>query len=898
MKRLLVLSLWLLLATGVFAQTTRTIGSGSPEGVVTAGPGSVYQRTDCTGSNCLYLKTGTGNTGWTAVDPTAGGSITALTGDVTATGPGSAAATIANGAVTNAKLANSSLSIAGTSTSLGGSISLDMITGLGSTGLVKRTGANALGIAISGTDYAPATSGSAILYGNGSGGFSSVTVGSGLNFSGGTLSATGGGSQTPWTGAIDANGFNLRVTDGTGIQSNETGNPNLLLFSSAASAVNSITITNAGTGAPPTISATGSDTDIGLYLKVKNGDSDTTSGQIYGDPMVRYDYPTYSFYHPSNLFRAYGMGLNAGGGALSITGPSVVSIQAGDGVPGVVALQGLSVLGFSERNSTGIDCPQCQVVGIKKGSRHSIAVVGSDYPADGDFPNGATLNFPASTPSQITSNQNDFNPATFSYNQHWSSDASRNVTGLVTSSTQDSVTVTQVDGQIHRIWNVGSNAIVLKNQDPASSAANRFLSSTGGDITLAANECAEVQYHGGSVNRWRLTPCASAGGGGTVTTVSVASANGFAGSVANATTTPAITLSTTITGLLKGNGTAISAATSGTDYAPATSGSAILYGNGSGGFSSVTVGSGLSFSGGTLSASGGGGGATPALDNLASVAINAALNTGAGVTFAAASTPPAATTGSSQAGIPLTLTASAAVASTDTNSAAAGGPVTITGGAAARRTSGNADGGPINLTPGAGIGTGKTGAVVVTTGNLAFGGTASTNVAFVPNGTGGAFRRADDSNLSGIIYGGSFAAGAAGSTKIMIDAGNVAPALFISSDSKVYFSGNTNASASLNTAVQRSGADGIIEVNNGTAIGTTAGNARDFKSRVSYLVETGTDPSAAQLTVAGSNAKDTLGVYMKNDKLVFAYNNAGTVTYITIPLDGSTTTFTHSTTAP
>ena len=53
---------------------------------------------------------------------------------------------------------------------------------------------------------------------------------------------------------------------------------------------------------------------------------------------------------------------------------------------------------------------------------------------------------------------------------------------------------------------------------------------------------------------------------GTVTKTSVVSANGFAGSVATDTTTPAITISTSITGLLKGNGTAISAATSGTDY--------------------------------------------------------------------------------------------------------------------------------------------------------------------------------------------------------------------------------------------------------------------------------------------------------------------------------------------
>lgn len=71
------------------------------------------------------------------------------------------------------------------------------------------------------------------------------------------------------------------------------------------------------------------------------------------------------------------------------------------------------------------------------------------------------------------------------------------------------------------------------------------------------------------------TVWATAGGGGggtgTVTSVSVVSANGFAGTVATASTTPAITLKTTITGLLKGNGTAISAAAAGTDYvAPTT----------------------------------------------------------------------------------------------------------------------------------------------------------------------------------------------------------------------------------------------------------------------------------------------------------------------------------------
>lgn len=58
------------------------------------------------------------------------------------------------------------------------------------------------------------------------------------------------------------------------------------------------------------------------------------------------------------------------------------------------------------------------------------------------------------------------------------------------------------------------------------------------------------------------TLSAAGGGSGTVTDVSVVSANGFAGSVATSTTTPAITLTTTINSpVLAGNGTAIAAAT-------------------------------------------------------------------------------------------------------------------------------------------------------------------------------------------------------------------------------------------------------------------------------------------------------------------------------------------------
>lgn len=63
-----------------------------------------------------------------------------------------------------------------------------------------------------------------------------------------------------------------------------------------------------------------------------------------------------------------------------------------------------------------------------------------------------------------------------------------------------------------------------------------------------------------------ITTVAPATSAGTVTTLSVVSANGFAGSVANPTTTPAITLTTTVNGIIKGNGTNMQPGVAGTDY--------------------------------------------------------------------------------------------------------------------------------------------------------------------------------------------------------------------------------------------------------------------------------------------------------------------------------------------
>ncbi|CEF48251.1 unnamed protein product [uncultured bacterium] len=109
-------------------------------------------------------------------------------------------------------------------------------------------------------------------------------------------------------------------------------------------------------------------------------------------------------------------------------------------------------------------------------------------------------------------------------------------------------------------------------------------------------------------------------GTGTVSATSVVTANGFAGTVANNTTTPAITISTAVAGMLKGSGGALVAAVAGTDYLTAVAtanlaAAAVTYpkmqavapsrllGNPSGASGSpaeIALGTGLAFSGGNL----------------------------------------------------------------------------------------------------------------------------------------------------------------------------------------------------------------------------------------------------------------------------------------------------------
>jgi len=99
----------------------------------------------------------------------------------------------------------------------------------------------------------------------------------------------------------------------------------------------------------------------------------------------------------------------------------------------------------------------------------------------------------------------------------------------------------------------------------------------------------------------------SPAGSGTVTSVGLSMPTGFSVSGSPVTGSGTLAVTTTLNGILKGNGSGFTTATASTDYAPATTGTnaQLLANNGSGGFANVTVGSNLTLSAGTLSATGG-----------------------------------------------------------------------------------------------------------------------------------------------------------------------------------------------------------------------------------------------------------------------------------------------------
>lgn len=576
---------------------------------------------------------------------------------------------------------------------------------------------------------APATSGTSILYGNGSGGFSNVTVGSGLSFSTGTLSATGGSMVYPSAGIPNSTGTSWGTsytTTGSGtivaLQTNPTlYNPNIdvidfdttyattlttgqlgwdgnntlglgmsggnivqqiglqtYLYGKASSAITKgqlIKKTGANgtsgviTFAPTTANMTNAGDIIGIAAEsialngfgyiISTGSikgfntTGASSGETWADGDTIYYNPTGSGLmtnvKPSapNLKVEVGIVINASSGGSGSVTVEIIHGSTLGGTDSNVQISGTpsngQILTYDTSNTywkntsltagTGISVSAATggvLTVTNSAPDQTVSITGSGGAVvTGTYPN-FTITTPSGTVTSVTgtapiSSTGGATPA-ISISQ-----ATTSTNGYLSSTDWNTfnnkqpagsyLTTVTASSPLSGSGTAGSPLVIAQ----ANTSTSGYLSSTdwntfnnkGNGTVTSVTGTAPVSVATGTTTPV-ISMAAANGttngyltstdwttfnnkGNGSVTSVSVVSANGLAGTVATSTTTPAITLSTTVTGIVKGNGTSLSAAVSGTDYAPATSGTSILYGNGSGGFSNVTVGSGLSFATGTLS---------------------------------------------------------------------------------------------------------------------------------------------------------------------------------------------------------------------------------------------------------------------------------------------------------
>lgn len=95
------------------------------------------------------------------------------------------------------------------------------------------------------------------------------------------------------------------------------------------------------------------------------------------------------------------------------------------------------------------------------------------------------------TPSQITSNQNNYDPG--DYDLLWlDTDASRNITGFQGG----------VSGRVLWICNIGTNNIVITHNDASSSSGNRVICPAAANVTLVTRRSALLIYK--DTNNWRM----------------------------------------------------------------------------------------------------------------------------------------------------------------------------------------------------------------------------------------------------------------------------------------------------------------------------------------------------------------------------------------------------------
>jgi hypothetical protein len=400
---------------------------------------------------------------------------------------------------------------------------------------------------------APATSGTSILYGNGTGGFSNVTVGSGLSFTGGTLSSSGGsGTVTSVGGTGTVSGISLSGT--------VTSSGNLTLGGSldlsAPPAIGGTTRNSAAFTTEligPSASANFTRFPNALAVISDTDSSIQQNESLYIGTMS--EAVSVGTTWASGVYGAGYTNATGSGRGTGVTGEGHVGAAGDTGV--CVGVRGyakdvhtgnynIGLYGDAENGDTGLTYGGNVALFLANGN------IVTSSAADKSWYLGGNITFDGQGTAKTIGVTNG---AVFALGTPTSGTLT-NCTGLPNAGlVNSSITINGTPVSLGGSASVGTVTSVTGTAPVVSS---------GGATPAISMAAANTSTNGYLTSTdWNTF---NGKGSGTVTSASVVSANGFAGTVATATTTPAITISTSITGIVKGNGTAISAATAGTDY--------------------------------------------------------------------------------------------------------------------------------------------------------------------------------------------------------------------------------------------------------------------------------------------------------------------------------------------
>lgn len=221
---------------------------------------------------------------------------------------------------------------------------------------------------------APATSGTSILYGNGSGGLSNVTIGSGISFAGGTLSATGSGGTVTSVAALT---LGTTGTDLSSTVANGTTTPVITLNVPTASAANRGALSAADWS---TFNGKQAALVSGTNIKTVGGVTLLGSGDV---GTIGVGYGGTGLTSLTANYIPYGNGTSAFSSSSTLT-YNGTALTAGNFVPG-----------SSTVPTNGMYLPAANAVGIATNSTNRIYIT-----------SGGLVGFNTSTPSEALTIQN------------------------------------------------------------------------------------------------------------------------------------------------------------------------------------------------------------------------------------------------------------------------------------------------------------------------------------------------------------------------------------------------------------------------------------------------------------------------------------------------------------